>query len=360
MTAGDRITTAGPVRVLLVDDHPMWLQTLQAVIDRLEVGEVVAECADGAAAVEVATSAEVDVVVMDVDMPRLDGISAMEQMLAGDPFLRILILSAHEDRSTIAAAVRAGASGYLAKTAGPTQVAQAISRLRDGELVFPDTAAAVVRDALRGTPDAAADRTLTLLLTDIEGSTAHAAHLGDRWPQQLVAHRRLLRAAYAEFGGQDHGGRGDECVASFPSARDAVRAAVAGQRTLAAADWSRLERPIRVRVGIHTGEPVATAEGYEGIDFHRAARIRDVGTGGTILLSAVTAGLIRGSAIDGADLVDVGDVCLPGLAAPERLTRVDVHGLASGSLRDSDRPAAHQGKTEAPASPPRWRVPHES
>lgn len=322
------VENAGPIRVMLVDDHPMWMTTLRQVIEGLGVGVVVAECEVGRDVEAAATATEPDVVVMDVDMPLLDGVTATRRLLEADPDHRVLMLTGRTERSTIAAAVAAGASGYLVKTVGPTAVAEAISRIRTGELVFPDAASAVVREALRA-PRSAAARTLTLLLTDVEDSTGHAVTAGPRWPDELVAHRRLLRRTCEPFGGTDHGGRGDECVLTFTSANDAVRAAVDCQRALARTDWSALGRPLRVRMGIHTGEPVATDEGYEGLDFHLAARIRDIGAGGTILLSAATAGVVANAAIAGTSLVEVGEVRLTGLAAPARLTRVVIDGLTT-------------------------------
>src|SRR5581483_11369814 len=114
--------------------------------------------------------------------------------------------------------------------------------------------------------------TLTLLFTDIEGSTKLLHALGDRYPAVLEQHRDLLRATFTWYGGIEVDTQGDAFFVVFPQATRAVAAAVAAQRSLAEHPWP--EGPaVRVRMGLHTGEPQRTAEGYAGLDLHRAARI---------------------------------------------------------------------------------------
>src|SRR5262245_62148056 len=134
--------------------------------------------------------------------------------------------------------------------------------------------------------------TLTLLFTDIEGSTQLLHALGDRYPQVLEEHRELLRAAFAWYGGVEVDTQGDAFFVVFPQATRAVAAAVAAQRSLAEHAWPA-GLPVRVRMGLHTGEPQRTAEGYAGLDLHRAARIAHAANGGQVLLSAVTAEAVR-------------------------------------------------------------------
>jgi len=115
--------------------------------------------------------------------------------------------------------------------------------------------------------------TVTLLFTDIEGSTSLLNSLGDEYVNVLAEHRRILRSAFAERGGVEVDTQGDAFFYAFTRAGDAVEAASEGQDALA-------EGPIRVRIGVHTGEPLVTTEGYVGIDVHRAARIAAAAHGG--------------------------------------------------------------------------------
>src|SRR5947209_16031468 len=114
--------------------------------------------------------------------------------------------------------------------------------------------------------------TVTLLFTDIEGSTRLLQRLGDRYAEALAAHHRLLREAFAAHGGHEVDTQGDAFFVAFPRAIDAVQAAVAAQRALAAHPWSE-GAAVRIRMGLHTGEPAVVGEGYVGLAVHRAARI---------------------------------------------------------------------------------------
>jgi predicted ATPase len=150
--------------------------------------------------------------------------------------------------------------------------------------------------------------TVTFLFTDVEGSTKLLHALGDAaYAEVLAEHRRLLRAAFARHGGVEVDTQGDAFFVAFPTASGAVDAADDGLRALEPG-------PITVRIGIHTGSPLSTDEGYVGIDVHRAARIAAVAHGGQILLSAATA-----SDAATRELRDLGDHHLKDLAAPERL-----------------------------------------
>jgi predicted ATPase len=150
--------------------------------------------------------------------------------------------------------------------------------------------------------------TVTFLFTDVEGSTKLLHALGDAaYADALGEHRRLLREAFARHGGVEVDTQGDAFFVAFPTATGAIDAADDGIRALAPG-------PITIRIGIHTGDPLATDEGYVGIDVHRAARVAAVAHGGQILLTAATA-----SSADERDLLDLGDHHLKDLAAPERL-----------------------------------------
>jgi len=156
--------------------------------------------------------------------------------------------------------------------------------------------------------------TVTFLFTDVEGSTRLLHELGDEYADVLADHRRTLREAFERHGGVEVDTQGDAFFVAFPRASDALAAARDGQ--------AALREPIRVRMGLHTGEPLVTDEGYVGIDVHRAARIAAVGHGGQILVSQSTRDLVPG---DG--LVDLGEHRLKDLTAPERIYQLGDEGF---------------------------------
>jgi class 3 adenylate cyclase len=147
--------------------------------------------------------------------------------------------------------------------------------------------------------------TVTFLFTDIEGSTQLIRDLGDSYGDVLGEHRRILREQLGGAGGREIDTQGDAFFFSFTRARDAVRGAVAAQRALSDHEW-QTHADVRVRMGLHTGEPAVGAEGYHGIDVVRAARICSAGRGGQILMSETTRALIGRDIPDGLELVDAG------------------------------------------------------
>jgi class 3 adenylate cyclase len=192
--------------------------------------------------------------------------------------------------------------------------------------------------------------TLTVLHTEIEASTLLTVHLKDHYPEILATHCALLRAAFAAHEGHEVDTQGDSFFAVFPRATQAVAAAVAIQRALAAAAWPE-GGAVRVRIGLHTGEPIRTAEGYTGLDVIRGARIRDAGHGGQVLLSKSTAALIEDALIDGLSLRDLGAHRLKGLPRPERIFQLiildlpaDFPPLQSLNTRGHPRPGIAPGR----------------
>jgi predicted ATPase/class 3 adenylate cyclase len=149
--------------------------------------------------------------------------------------------------------------------------------------------------------------TVTFLFTDIEGSTRLLHELGDAYAEALAEHRRVLRDAFEGRGGVEVDTQGDAFFVAFSRATDALGAADEAQRALA-------DGPIRVRMGLHTGEPLLTEEGYVGIDVHRAARIAATGHGGQTLVSQSTRDLVGPE-----ELRDLGRHRLKDLTAPERI-----------------------------------------
>ncbi len=120
--------------------------------------------------------------------------------------------------------------------------------------------------------------TITLLFTDIEGSTHLLQQLGAHYAELLAEFRNLLRTALHAYRGQEVDTQGDAVFAAFARASDALSAAVAAQRELALHSWPDAA-VVRVRMGLHTGEPTRVAEGYVGLDVHYAARIMSAGHG---------------------------------------------------------------------------------
>jgi predicted ATPase/class 3 adenylate cyclase len=170
--------------------------------------------------------------------------------------------------------------------------------------------------------------TVTLLFTDIESSTRLLQELGrDGYVRALSDHRRLLRAAFGEYGGVEVEMQGDSFHFAFPRAQDAVLAAVGAQRALAAHRWGC--EPIRVRIGVHTGTPLAHEGLYAGLDVHRAARVMAAGHGGQVLLSETTGPLLAGELPETVSLRDLGEHRLKDLSQPQRLYQLLVDGLPS-------------------------------
>ena len=171
---------------------------------------------------------------------------------------------------------------------------------------------------------------VTFLFSDIEGSTRLVKALRERYPQVLAEHRRLVRAAVTAYGGHEVDTQGDGFFVAFGGARQAVRCALAVQRALAAYRWPT-GAPVRVRIGVHTGEAVLTGQGYTGVAVHRAARICAVAGGGQVLVSQATQAVIADQEEDdpGFALVDAGEYRLKDLDWPVRLYQLAAPGLDS-------------------------------
>ena len=160
--------------------------------------------------------------------------------------------------------------------------------------------------------------TVTMVFTDIEGSTLLLERLGTAaYREALEEHRRLVREACAANGGYEVNCEGDSFFLAFASAQAAVAAVADAMRRLA-------DGPIRIRVGVHTGEPALDPPKYVGMDVHRAARIMDAGHGGQVLISAATAPLLDARS---GRLRDLGPHRLKDLSAPVTLYQLEVEGL---------------------------------
>jgi DNA-binding SARP family transcriptional activator len=183
--------------------------------------------------------------------------------------------------------------------------------------------------------------TLTLLFTDIEGSTRLLHRLGEGYAHLLTEHRRLLSEAFETKGGQVVDSHGDAFFVVFGEAGDAVRAAVAAQRALAGYPWP-VETGLSVRIGLHTGEPFSVGSGYIGLDVHRTARICAAAHGGQVLLSGQTRALLDEHGLGGASLRDLGEHLLRDLPQPEQLFQLVIPDLVNEfpPVRGESLPAA--------------------
>ena len=168
--------------------------------------------------------------------------------------------------------------------------------------------------------------TVTFAFTDVEDSTELLKRLGDGYAELLTAHRKIMRETFSARGGIEIDTQGDAFFFVFPRARDAIGAAVDAQRAHASATWPD-DVTVRVRMGLHTGEPAVHEEGYVGLDVVRAARICTEGRGGQILLSETTRALLGSGLPDGVSVYPVGQRHLRGIDEPERVFEVSIEGI---------------------------------
>jgi len=162
----------------------------------------------------------------------------------------------------------------------------------------------------------------------MEESTRLLQQMGERYAALLEECRQLLRTAFRKWQGQEVDTQGDAFFVVFARATDAICAAVDIQRALTDHSWPQ-DAIVRVRIGLHTGEPQRSAEGYVGLDVHHAARIMSAGHGGQILLSQATSALVEQSLPDGVQLQDLGEHRLKDLRRPSHLFQLVVAGLPS-------------------------------
>jgi YVTN family beta-propeller protein len=180
--------------------------------------------------------------------------------------------------------------------------------------------------------------TVTFLFTDIEGSTVLLKALGhDRYAEALGVHDRIVRSAVTAYRGQVVDTQGDALFVAFATAADAVAAAVDAQRDLTAERWPD-GATVRVRMGLHTGEPRVGEQRYVGIGVHRAARIAAAGHGGQVLLSSTTRELAEEDLSPGVSIRDLGERRLKDIDQPQHLYQLVIVGLQSdfGQLRTLD------------------------
>lgn len=308
------------IRVLIADDQPAVRRGLRTFLELQDGIAVVGEAAGGEEAVEMAGLLRPDVVLMDLVMPGLDGIGAAERIGSADTKTKILALTSFSDEDRVFPALAAGVSGYLVKDVAPEDLVAAIRAVHRGEpYLHPDAARRLMGRKLRRGPQG----TVTIMITDVESSTRLVAEIGDERAREIQReHDRLLRELLQEYGGTEVRHTGDGLMAVFPSARRAIACSVELQRGILARGLGAV--PLRVRVGLNTGEPIIEGEQYFGEAVIVAARVADAASGGQILASEATRGLAEGA---GFRLADRGVRELKGIG-PRRVFEVlwDVEG----------------------------------
>ncbi len=181
--------------------------------------------------------------------------------------------------------------------------------------------------------------TVTFVFSDIEGSTGLLKRLGDGYGGLIAEHRRIVRDSLGAHDGVEIDTQGDSFFYAFARARDAVAGAVAVQRAHAEREWPGGEQ-VRVRMGLHTGEPAVGAEGYLGVDVVRAARLAATGRGGNVLLSETTRALLGSSLPDGVTVHALGERQLKDIDEPERIYELEIEGVEQPEPEPADEPVS--------------------
>jgi class 3 adenylate cyclase len=189
--------------------------------------------------------------------------------------------------------------------------------------------------------------TVTFAFTDIEGSTSLLKQLGDVYATVLAEHRSLVREAFGAHAGVEIDTQGDAFFYAFARARDAVAAAAKTQRAHAVHRWPE-GVTLRVRMGLHTGEPTVAEEGYVGLDVVRAARLCGACRGGQVLLSQATRTLTGSALPVGVDVFPLGERHLKDIDEPELVYELEIEGVPQTPAEDA-APATPAEASTVPA-----------
>ena len=188
--------------------------------------------------------------------------------------------------------------------------------------------------------------TVTFVFSDVAGSTALLKQLGDtEYGRLLAVHRRLVREIFAAHEGQEIDTQGDAFFYSFVRARQAVAAAVEVTRAHAKGSWPGGVE-VRIRLGLHTGEPAVGDEGYTGLDVVRASRIAATGAGGQVLLSDTTRSIVAGDLGEGCELRPLGERQLKDIDRPEPIFELVIDGISAAPAPEPIREEASSGRSE--------------
>ena len=177
-------------------------------------------------------------------------------------------------------------------------------------------------------PQSAPGGTVTFLFTDIEGSTKLLEHLREQYAIVLADQRKILREGFKRWNGFEIDTQGDSFFVAFTRAIDAVCCVVEAQKALMEHEWPQ-GADVRVRMGLHTGEPIIVRTGYVGMDIHRAARIAAAGHGGQVLVSQTTHDLTYQDLPKGISLRDLGSYKLKDIRYPQQIFQLDIDNLPS-------------------------------
>jgi DNA-binding NarL/FixJ family response regulator len=288
------------IRVLLADDQALVRAGLRALLDAQDDIQVVGEAEDGEAALRMAAELVPDVVLMDIRMPRMDGLEATRRIVEDRQLdqTRIVILTTFDVDEYVFEALRVGASGFLVKDTEPELLLQGVRAVARGDaLLSPGVTRRLIGAFAAGQPTAFPsgsdpDRILaTVMFSDIVASTERAAQIGDRrWREVLDRHDELVREQLAGHGGQEINTTGDGFLALFDAPARAIRCAVAIRDRLGAFG-------IDVRIGLHSGEVELRGNDVGGIAVHIGARVTASAAAGDILVSSTVRDLVAGSGI---------------------------------------------------------------
>ncbi len=169
-------------------------------------------------------------------------------------------------------------------------------------------------------------RTITFLFTDIEGSTKLLQRLGDKYTGVLLDHNKILRDSLKKFGGKEIDTAGDGFFISFDKAKNGILAAAEIQKNINLHKWTD-GISLKVRMGIHTGEPEVSEAGYVGIDVHKASRLSSAAHGGQVLISESTKTLVQNDLPAGISVKELGDFKLRDLEKTEKIYQLEINGL---------------------------------